>query len=105
MQLGTRWAAGALPHRSVPALLHDAIAEQEAAHPTGTAWTLTWLEGRPRLDLDGLVLVTLDAHGEVSVRQPEDTGAAPPVTPENANSAENPDIAEYDEDEDDWLRG
>jgi hypothetical protein len=61
MQLGTRWALGAEP----PARLPDAVVaairtvEQEAA-PAGSQgsdasaryWTLTWLEGRPIVELD-----------------------------------------------------
>jgi hypothetical protein len=61
MQLGTRWALGAEP----PARLPDAVVaairtvEQEAA-PAGSQgsdasarrWTLTWLEGRPVVELD-----------------------------------------------------
>ncbi|GAB2553108.1 hypothetical protein GCM10027033_07900 [Leucobacter ruminantium] len=63
MQLGSRWAAGAEPHRAVPPQLHRLIAEQEAAHPDAASWTLTWLEGRPRCALDDLVIVTLDGAG------------------------------------------
>lgn len=69
MQLGTRWALGAEP----PARLPDAVVaaiwtvEQEAASaappaaasaaPRGSDasaryWTLTWLEGRPIVELD-----------------------------------------------------
>jgi hypothetical protein len=55
----------------VPASLHPAIAEQEAANPWATAWTLTWLEGRPRCELGGeseaTVLICLSAAGEVEV--------------------------------------
>lgn len=65
MRLGARWRVGDPPHSSVPVSLHDAIAAQEAAHPGASAWTLTWLEGRPRLDLDELVTVALAATGEV----------------------------------------
>lgn len=52
MQLGARWRCGEPPHRSVPSELHPIIAEHEAANPGAEAWTLTWLEGRPRLALD-----------------------------------------------------
>lgn len=52
MQLGARWRVGDPPHRSVPAELHALIAEHERAHPDADAWTLTWLEGGPRLALD-----------------------------------------------------
>lgn len=71
MRLGARWRAGAPPHPSVPAELHEAIAEVERAERRRTeqaapSWTLTWLEGRPRCEL-GSTLVTLNANGEVVV--------------------------------------
>lgn len=65
MQLGTRWRAGEPPHRGVPETLHAAIAEQETLHPAAAAWTLTWLEGRPRCSLDDIVTLTLTGEGEV----------------------------------------
>lgn len=67
MRLGVRWTAGATPHESVPAVLHDAITAQEAEHPEASAWTLTWLEGRARCELDDLVRVAQDHDGSVSV--------------------------------------
>ena len=53
MQLGSRWSVGATPPRLPEALL-AAIAETEATLPVDTAmrWTLTWLEGRPIVELD-----------------------------------------------------
>ncbi|MDI6024423.1 Fe-S oxidoreductase [Leucobacter sp. UT-8R-CII-1-4] len=69
MQLGARWRVGDPPHRSVPPSLHQAIAEAELAHPSAASWTLTWLEGRPRCELDDLALVTLTATGDVSSSQ------------------------------------
>ena len=69
MRLGVRWTAGAAPHESVPVVLHDAIAAQEAEHPEASAWTLTWLEGRARCELDDLVRVAQAADGSVSVVQ------------------------------------
>lgn len=65
MQLGARWQVGQTPHRSVPETLHSGIAREEAAHPTAVAWTLTWLEGRPRCALDDLLVLSLDADGTV----------------------------------------
>ena len=81
MQLGARWRVGEPPHRGVPPELHDAIAAQEAAHPAASAWTLTWLEGRPQCALDDLVLMTQTPTGETVVRP----------------------LAADDDDEDDWL--
>ena len=91
MQLGARWRTGETPHRSVPGLLHAAIAEQEARHPDADSWTLTWLEGRPRCILDGRVFVGLDAHGRVRVGDTRGTDPA-------LSAADAPDA-----DDDDWL--
>lgn len=96
MQLGARWRAGETPHRGVPELLHPAIASAETAHASGASWTLTWLEGRPRVELfcsDGEVLADLrvDAQGfvtESAVRAGDRSGDARPLD---------------DEDDDDWL--
>lgn len=88
MRLGARWQAGDPPHPSVPAALHGEISAQESALPDARAWTLTWLEGRPYCELDGLVVVGLSPAGEVTVSEP---GARTP-------SGETP------EDDDDWLR-
>lgn len=71
MQLGARWRVGDPPHRSVPPALHQAIADAESAHPSAVSWTLTWLEGRPRCELDDLALVTLNPAGGVSSSQLE----------------------------------
>lgn len=60
MQLGTRWRVGQPPHASVPSALLPVITAAEREHPEASAWTLTWLEGRPRCALDDLILVTLD---------------------------------------------
>jgi len=65
MQLGARWRTGEAPHRAVPAGLHAAIAEAEAAAPHATAWTLTWLEGRPVCTLDTGLALSLGSGGEI----------------------------------------
>ena len=80
MQLGTRWRVGQPPHASVPSTLLPLIAAAEREHPEASAWTLTWLEGRPRCALDDLILVTLD--GAESLRSTADP---------------------LDDDDDDWL--
>jgi hypothetical protein len=53
MQLGTRWSVRATPPR-LPEPLLARIAEVEAGLPADTTlrWTLTWLEGRPIVELD-----------------------------------------------------
>ena len=83
MQLGARWRVGDPPHRSVPPTLHRAIADAEQANPDAVSWTLTWLEGRPRCELDDLALVTITASGEISSSQLHATGG--------------------EDDDDDWL--
>lgn len=67
MRLGARWNVGDAPHGSVPDVLHAAIAEQEAAHTGARAWTLTWLEGRARCELDDIVRVAQGGDGGVAV--------------------------------------
>lgn len=83
MQLGARWRVGDPPHRSVPPTLHGAISEAERTHPGAVSWTLTWLEGRPRCELDDLALVTVTATGEISSSQLQGAGG--------------------EDDDDDWL--
>ena len=85
MQLGTRWTAGEQPPASVPAELHAAIAEVDAAALAEIAalpdsdrgyaprWTLTWLERRPIAELDTGVWVRLLASGAVDVEHEGDT--------------------------------
>lgn len=56
MQLGTRWSVGTTPPDRLPAAVVAAIAAVEAEHAdvdtTNWRWTLTWLEGRPVVELD-----------------------------------------------------
>ena len=98
MQLGSRWRVGDPPHTAVPAVLHDAIATAEAEHSAGSSWTLTWLEGRPRVELmdpGALVLCDLrvDPTGQVqdfSLGEHSDTTLA--------------DDSSDDDEDDDWLK-
>ena len=68
MRLGTRWAFGDEPPASVPGDLRPRIAAAEAAHAgdgAGRHWTLTWLEGRPIVELDDGTVVSeaiVDVH-------------------------------------------
>ncbi|TYL50843.1 hypothetical protein [Agromyces mariniharenae] len=68
MRLGTRWEFGAEPPASVPADLRPRIAAAEATHEgegAGRHWTLTWLEGRPIVELDDGTVVSdaiIDVH-------------------------------------------
>lgn len=58
MQLGTRWPVGQTPPDRLPQPMQAAIRTVEtelddAGQPTdGWAWTLTYLEGKPLVDLD-----------------------------------------------------
>jgi hypothetical protein len=56
MQLGTRWpVGGAVPDRIPPALaraIADVEAELAGTDTSAWRWTLTWLEGRPIVELD-----------------------------------------------------
>ncbi|MGR0317822.1 hypothetical protein [Agromyces sp. ZXT2-3] len=73
MQLGTRWAFGDEPPRSVPTELRPGIAAAESGTPDGDGrhWTLTWLEGRPIAELDDGTVVTLEAPSGGSVDDDE----------------------------------
>lgn len=55
MQLGSRFSVGQAP-RSLPAHLLEQIAHVEAGldddQRRSLRWTLTWLEGRPIVELD-----------------------------------------------------
>lgn len=70
MQLGTRWSFGDTPPASLPEAMLGAIAASEAeltgVDTAGWRWTLTWLEGRPVVQLDDGTTLRLDpATGEV----------------------------------------
>lgn len=58
MQLGSRWAVGETPPSSLPEVVTYAVStveEELTATDVDTAgwrWTLTWLEGKPVVELD-----------------------------------------------------
>ena len=66
MQLGTRWNIGADAPASLPEVVLLAIKTVEddlAKLPTDTSdwrWTLTWLEGRPVVELDDATIIRYD---------------------------------------------
>ena len=71
MQLGTRWSVGATPpDRLAPPVL-TAIAEVEAElvglDTSQWRWTLTWLEGRPVVELDDGTVIRVDSVGNIEV--------------------------------------
>lgn len=88
IQLGTRWSAGAQPPAQVPSSLYDAIVQHEAEHPDAHSWTLTWLEGRPRLQLSDDTVLTVSSTG------------SPVFEPLFQDGTEHEDA---DDEEDDWL--
>jgi hypothetical protein len=56
MQLGTRWSVGAEPPPRLPDAVTTAVREVESElagiDTAQWRWTLTWLEGRPVVELD-----------------------------------------------------
>jgi len=73
MQLGTRWALGDTP----PARLDDSVVaavrsvEADVAGIATSAWhwTLTWLEGRPVVELDDGTTIRVDHDGVVTIEE------------------------------------
>lgn len=77
MQLGTRWEIGAEPPARLPDSVIAAIATVEieltGIDTTGWRWTLTWLEGRPVVELDDGTILRYDPLTEsVTVEAPVD---------------------------------
>ncbi|MDH6237401.1 hypothetical protein [Cryobacterium sp. CG_9.6] len=77
MQLGTRWALGApLPSR-LPEVVEIAVQAVEgdlAGLDTDTSswrWTLTWLEGKPVIELDDGTIIRYNAvEDSATITQP-----------------------------------
>ena len=74
MQLGTRWSVGDTPPDTLPAAMLAAIAASEAEligiETADWRWTLTWLEGKPVVQLDDGTTLRFDpATNEVSVTE------------------------------------
>ena len=78
MQLGTRWTVGGQPPARLPEAMVVAVREVEdelAAESvdTGTwGWTLTFLEGKPIVELDDGTSIHLDPAGHAQVTNPDD---------------------------------
>lgn len=66
MQLGTRWPVGGDIPRSLPESVVAAVRTVEAEiadiDTANWRWTLTYLEGRPIVDLDDGTQITHDPH-------------------------------------------
>jgi len=75
MQIGTRWKAHTPAPESLPPEYLYAIAEQEAelrplkVDTSNWYWTLTYLEGRPIVELDDGTRISSDAEGTMRVTQ------------------------------------
>ena len=80
MQMGTRWSVGADAPSSLPADVRTAVATVEAElAEIDTAqwrWTLTWLEGRPVVELDDGTTIRIDSLGVLTVEAPLDDDPA-----------------------------
>ena len=68
MQLGTRWQLGSEPPASLPDAVVSAVRSVEfelseaAVDCTHWRWTLTWLEGRPVVELDDGTVIRYEPH-------------------------------------------
>lgn len=73
MQLGTRWPSGTPAPFSLDDNVRDAVVSvekdlQELTQDTSSwHWTLTYLEGRPVVQLDDGTTIRIDAAGTVSI--------------------------------------
>lgn len=74
MDIGTRWSVGGEPPRSVPLAMRAAIGDEErtlvelGADTATWRWTLTWLEGRPVVELDDGTTIRLDGDDVLVTR-------------------------------------
>ncbi|MHA6667828.1 hypothetical protein ACX3O0_03055 [Homoserinimonas sp. A447] len=75
MQLGTRWKVGDEPP-ALPVSVVQAVRQVEAdlagVDTNQWRWTLTWLEGRPVVELDDGTTIRVGGDGTVLVSEPED---------------------------------
>jgi len=71
MQLGTRWSAGGAPPERLSEAMRSAIrsveVERAALDTSMWRWTLTWLEGHPRAELEDGTVVREDYDGSIIV--------------------------------------
>lgn len=77
MQLGTRWAVGGSMPDGLPEVVQYAVqaAEEEVSSAgvdtSAWKWTLTWLEGKPVIELDdGTVIRYNPAEDSATITQP-----------------------------------
>ncbi len=78
MQLGTRWNVGGQPPARLPETMVVAVRgvedelAAEAVDASTWGWTLTFLEGKPIVELDDGTSIHLDAAGRAQVTNPDD---------------------------------
>lgn len=76
MQLGTRWIVGTEAPARLSGEVLEAIAyvegDLEGIDVTQWRWTLTWLEGRPVVELDDGTTIRVDAAGAVTIEPNQD---------------------------------
>jgi hypothetical protein len=76
MQLGTRWAVGAPAPDTLPDAMVAAVTavESEVADldTASWRWTLTWLEGRPIVQLDDGTTLRYDPRSDTVERSQAD---------------------------------
>ncbi|MHA7986750.1 hypothetical protein ACX9R5_13190 [Rathayibacter sp. CAU 1779] len=79
MQLGTRWPVGGAAPQALPSVVVSAVRsvedELEALDVDASTWrwTLTWLEGRPVVELDdGTVIRYHPEEDSATVSQPDE---------------------------------
>jgi hypothetical protein len=71
MQLGTRWSVGDEPPARLSSEVREAVrtveADVEGIDTSQWRWTLTWLEGRPVVELDDGTVIRHGADGVVRI--------------------------------------
>ena len=78
MQLGTRWSVGEEPPSGLPEAFRQAVERVEAEletdgiDATSWRWTLTWLEGRPLVELDDGTRILASPDGGATTLPPAD---------------------------------
>ena len=80
MQIGTRWTVGGEPPARLDASVHAAIRQVEGEllgrDTTQWRWTLSWLEGRPVVELDDGTIIRTEHDGTVAISNLDDEDAA-----------------------------
>lgn len=78
MQLGTRWNVGGEPPSRLPESMVVAVRgveddlASESVDVSTWRWTLTFLEGKPIVELDDGTSIHLDDAGHAQVTNPDD---------------------------------